>query len=119
MRWQQMSYGYTLVLSPAASRHAWHPAADVYETPTTISVTVELAGIEPEKIDVSLFERSLMVSGTRPLPDLDGGGIYQAAEIHRGPFRLEIELPARVDAQAREIRCELGLLSIKLAKASE
>jgi len=119
MRWQQMSYGYTLVLSPAASRHAWHPAADVYETPTTINVTVELAGVEPEKIDVSLFERSLMVSGTRPLPELDGGGIYQAAEIHRGPFRLEIELPAIVDVRPTEIRCELGLLSIKLAKASE
>jgi len=119
MRWQQMSYGYTLVVSPAAARHAWHPAADVYATPTTVSVTVELAGIEPETIDVSVVERSLIVSGTRPLPDLDGGGIFQTAEIHRGPFRLEIELPARVDAQATEIRCELGLLSIKLTRASE
>jgi HSP20 family molecular chaperone IbpA len=119
MHWQQVSYGYTLVFTPTTPRHAWQPAADVYETPTTISVMVELAGIDPGKIEVSLSERSLMVSGTRPLPDLDGGGIYQAAEIQRGPFRLEIELPARVAAQPREIRCELGLLSIRLAKASE
>jgi HSP20 family protein len=117
MRFQRVSYGYTLVLSPAAPQTAWRPMADVYETPSTISVTVELAGIEPEEVDVLFFDNAIVVEGKRPLPQLDGGGIYHSAEIRRGLFRLELGLPARVDSDPIELSCQLGLLTIRLVKA--
>jgi HSP20 family protein len=94
----------------------WRPPADVYETPTRVSVTIELAGIEPAEVDVVCFETTVVVEGRRRLPALDTTGVYHVAEIRRGHFRVEIALPARVDAEPVELRSELGLLSISLTK---
>ena len=97
---------------------AWRPAADIYETPRGISLTVELPGIDPDEVDVALLENVIVVEGRGRMPSLDAAGIYHAAEIRRGPFRLEIALPARVNTEPVELHCELGLLSIQLAKAN-
>ena len=102
--------------SARAMQTVWRPPADVYETPTGVSVTIELAGIEPAEVHVLCFERTVVVEGRRPMPALDVAGIYHTAEIRRGTFRLEIALPANVDADPVELRSELGLLSISLAK---
>ena len=102
--------------SARAMQTVWRPPADVYETPTGVSVTIELAGIEPAEVHVLCFERTVVVEGRRRMPALDAAGTYHTAEIRRGTFRLEIALPANVDAEPVELRSELGLLSISLAK---
>jgi HSP20 family protein len=117
MRYRRLTYGYALVVSPTvAPQAAWRPPSDVYETPRSITVTVELPGIEPDEVDLLLFENALVVEGRRTLPSLEEGGIFDAAEIRRGPFRLEIALPSRVEPEPVELRCELGLLFITLSK---
>ena len=65
---------------------AWRPAADIYETPRGISLTIELPGIDPDEVDVAFFENAVVVEGRRRMPALDAAGIYHAAEIRRGPF---------------------------------
>jgi HSP20 family protein len=118
MRYQRLSYGYALVVTSAApTQTGWRPSADVYETPRTIDVSVEVPGIDPEGLDVSCFENAVVVEGRRPLPTTEARGIYHTAEIRRGPFRLEIALPARVNADPLELRCDQGLLSIRFEKA--
>ena len=102
--------------SAPAMQTVWRPPADVYETPTGVSVTIELAGIEPAEVHVLCIERTVVVEGRRRMPALDVAGIYHTAEIRRGTFRLEIALPANIDADPVELRSELGLLSIGLAK---
>jgi HSP20 family protein len=122
MRYRQVSYAYALVVQSSAvsMQTAWRPGADVYETPTVIRVTIELAGVDPEEVDVSLFENALIVEGRRGIPvDLDAGGIYHTAEIRRGSFRAEIALPASVRAGTLEMHCERGILSITLSKDRE
>jgi len=42
---------------------AWRPPADVYETPTRVSVTIELAGIEPAEVAVLFFDQAIVVEG--------------------------------------------------------
>lgn len=105
-----------LARSPLAAPTAWRPSADVYETPTRVSVTIELAGIEPGEVDVLFYEKTLVVEGRRRLPALDAAGIYHAAEIRRGHFRFEIALPEQVNTEPVELRSELGLLLISFAK---
>jgi HSP20 family protein len=118
MRYQRLSSRYALVLTSAApTQTAWRPAADVYETLRTISVTVEVPGIEPEDLEVLCFENAVVVEGRRPLPSSEASGIYHTAEIRRGPFKLEIPLPARVNTDPLELRCDLGMLSIRFEKA--
>src|SRR5438270_4295994 len=92
MRYRHLSYAYTLVIQPSsvATQTAWRPPADVYETLGAITVTIELAGVDPEEMEVSLFENALVVEGGRRVPELDVGGIYHAAEIRRGPLEAKV-----------------------------
>lgn len=95
---------------------SWRPPADVYETAAALTVTVDLAGVEEEDLEVLLFQDALVISGQRR-PQPAEPGVYHAAEIRQGPFRLEVSLPVAVDANAIDARYERGLLHISLTKA--
>jgi HSP20 family protein len=129
-----MSYRYAVVLNsghlrplgatpyvdPSVVRLAqtcWRPAADVYETADAITVTVEVAGIDPEAVEVTIFEDAVVVEGQRRLPPIGGAGVYHAAEIRQGRFRLELALPAAIDGERVEARYERGLLLLVIPKA--
>ncbi len=99
-----------------APRH-WRPAADVCETPAALSVTVELAGVELNELDVLLFEDALVVEGERRPEGCAPDSVFHSAEIRHGPFRLEVRLPHRVDVGDIDARYERGLLQITLPKA--
>ena len=133
MRHQRLSYRYAAVIARGQARPLgsledleqsgvrlarahWCPPADVYETDRTISVTVELAGVDPEALEVLLFEDAVAVEGERRLPPEDDGGVYHAAQIRQGPFRLELALPAAIDPDRVEARYERGLLRLVLPK---
>ena len=79
-------------------------------------VTVELAGVEPDDLDVVLYEDVLVVEGQRQLPPADTVGVYHAAEIRQGPYRLELPLPAPIDPEGVDARYEQGLLRVALPR---
>jgi HSP20 family protein len=132
MRYRHLSYRYVLVtgsrLRPLGyvsqaekvlglARLAWRPPADVVETPQTIVVTVELAGVDESEIDLLLFEDTLVMEGHRRLPRPEGEARYDSAEIRQGPFRLEVPLASAVDSDRVEARYERGLVTVTLPKA--
>ena len=100
-------------------RPRWRPDADTYETATTVEILVDLAGVEEDDLEVQLFEDVLVVEGRRRLPSCHEGAVYHAAGIRQGPFRVEVPLPAPVDAERVEARYERGLLRITLPKRAE
>lgn len=135
MRYRRMSYRYAVVLNSGHPRPlgatpqadllavrlaqtCWRPAADVYETADAIAVTVEIAGVDPEAVEITLFEDAVVVEGQRRLPPVDGAGVYHAAEIRQGRFRLELALPAVIDGERVEARYERGLLLLEIPKAA-
>lgn len=138
MRYRRLRYRYAVVLAShgQASAHGprpigdWHvqlpgvtlarsrwlPPTDVYETATALRVTVELAGVEQDDLDVLLYEDALVVEGRRRLTPSEPGGVYHAAQIRQGPFRLELPLPAPIDPEQTEAHYERGLLQMTLVK---
>jgi HSP20 family protein len=133
MRYRRMHFRYAMVLSgrqpPSIgdawravdvgvmlAQPSWRPPADVYETPDAVAVTIELAGAEPDDLDVVLYEDALIIEGRRTIPPVAIAGVYHAAEIRQGPFRLEIVLPARVDPEGVDASFDRGLLKMILAK---
>jgi HSP20 family protein len=94
----------------------WRPAADIWESAGAYTVTVELAGVEPERLDVQLYADALVVEGERPAR-APAGGVSHSAEIRHGPFRLEVALPGDVDPEGVDAGYEQGLLQITLPKA--
>ncbi|HEY0583396.1 MAG TPA: Hsp20/alpha crystallin family protein [Chloroflexota bacterium] len=112
-----MSVSLSMALWERVSgRRAWQPTADVYETVGRVSLTIELPGVSPDEVQVRLADNAVVIEGNRRMPELDAGGIFHTAEIQRGPFRLEVTLPARVRAETVSVRGELGLVFISLTK---
>ena len=67
---QNRAFGDPLAAAQPGVRFAetfWRPPADVCESTSTIVVTVDLAGIDQDELDVVLFEDTLIVEGRRRL----------------------------------------------------
>ena len=134
-RYRHLSYRHTVVVQggqawPFAeiwqldrlrllAQAGWRPEADMSETATTVDIVVDLAGVGDEDFEVQLFEDALVVEGHRLLTGSPQGSRYHIAGIRQGPFRVELPLPAPVDAERVDLRYERGLLRITLAKRGQ
>ena len=130
MRYRRLSYRYALVFAPREARLTgpawrpgpsaapcvWRPRADLVETTTGYRLTVELPGVDPEQVDVLVFEDAVVVEGERLLTPCDDSGVYHAAEIPQGPFRLEVRLRPQIDLDGAEIHLERGILEMCLRR---
>ncbi|GIW06292.1 MAG: hypothetical protein KatS3mg060_1097 [Dehalococcoidia bacterium] len=129
MRYRRLAYRYAVVLTigeprpigdpwrtvPAVlAQPRWRPAADLVEVEHAFVLTVELAGVDSDQVEILLYEDAVVIEGQRRLP---AAGLYHVAEIRQGQFRLEMPLPAPVDADGVEGQLERGLLTMRLPKA--
>ncbi|HUE75426.1 MAG TPA: Hsp20/alpha crystallin family protein [Chloroflexota bacterium] len=134
MRYRRLSYRYAIVVTSSEPRpfgdarrsdqmgvrlaqFCWRPPADVYETATGIAVTVDLAGVDEDDLEMLLFEDALVIEGQRRLPPGEAGGVYHAAEIRQGQFRLELPLPVSIDSEGVHASYESGILKVILPKS--
>ena len=103
----------------AGIRSGFRPAVDVWftEDPPQLVVVVELAGVDPDSIELGLGERTLTISGSRTRPRV-AGQVYQQAEIEYGRFERRIALEQDIDADAATAAYDAGLLRITLPIAS-
>jgi HSP20 family protein len=96
-------------------RGGFSPAVDVYYTsePPCAVVRADLAGIDPNAVQLEISGRELVLSGHRESESADDR-VYQQLEIERGPFRRVISLSAEVDSEAAEATYEDGFLTVEL-----
>ena len=94
----------------------WRPDVDAYETAATFEVVVDLAGVDEDEVEVHLFEDALVVEGRRQIPVGEEAAMFHAASIRQGPFRVEVALPAPIDAERVDARYDRGLLRVTLSK---
>ena len=101
-------------LSPGR-RGGFSPAVDVYYVgdPPRAIVRADLAGIDPDEIDLEIRGRELVLAGRRR-PGDDEERLYQQLEIEHGPFRRVVALGAEVDPAAARAVYEGGMLVIEL-----
>lgn len=92
----------------------WRPPTDVYETDEAVIVKIEIAGMNPEDMQISFVDRVLTVRGNRQ--DTDAKLSYHCLEIPYGEFESEVVLPGMYDEDAIEARYENGFLHIVLPK---
>ena len=99
-------------------RTGFRPAVDCFltEDPPQLVVVVELAGVEPESIEIAVEEGALTISGSRSRPRVPGQ-VYQQAEIEFGHFERRIPLGHDIDAAAATAGYEAGMLTITLPLA--
>lgn len=95
------------------------PAVDIYEDKNNIIVETQLAGIDPEKIDISIENDVLCIKGEgEKKTEVDEKNYYRK-EIRRGNFFRSISLPSKVLGDEASAVAEGGVLKISIPKASE
>lgn len=94
----------------------FRPPVDVFETPDTLLVTVEIAGVADDGYQVVLRDNVLIVTGERPWRVPAGDAHVHVSEIRYGGFRVDIELPPGLGVVAAKASYERGLIRIALAK---
>jgi HSP20 family protein len=105
-----------------SANEVWTPAVNLYEMEGIYLVCVDLAGVDKEKIDLSIVEGRLKLRGERPTPVPPPPGSpptrvrMHLLEIDHGQFYREVDLPDDVAHDRIKASYNNGMLWIELPK---
>jgi HSP20 family protein len=102
-----------------AATTAWAPALDISERKDAYLVTVELPGLKPEDLDITMEDGLLTLQGERQFTTESSEQQFHRVERRYGAFRRSITLPAHVMAEGIQASFEDGVLQILVPKAEE
>ena len=95
---------------------AWIPNADIVETEDALLVKVEVPGVAPSGLSVSVLGGNLILQGDKARPDAEPGSKFHLAERSFGRFRRVINLGVPVNTHRAEAELHDGLLRIRFPK---
>ena len=101
------------------SGRLWGPAADVYRTDNGWIVKVDLAGIEPADVSVTLDGPLLRLSGSRRDGTCGEGVSHYQLEITYSRFEKMIQFPRSIEHATIERNYHHGLLILHLVEEEE
>jgi HSP20 family protein len=103
----------------AARGTSWAPVLDVFEDKDRFVIKIELAGLGPDDVEISVEEGTLTVSGERSFyQEMDEAGFHRV-ERRFGTFARSLSLPSTADAARIEAGFDAGLLTITVPKKEE
>jgi HSP20 family protein len=94
----------------------WVPATDVSEDANTIQITMELAGVNPEDVRISLEGNVLTIRGEKRQEDEENNERVHRIERIYGMFERAFVLPNTADPDRIEARYENGVLTVSIPK---
>ncbi len=94
----------------------WRPATDVYETQDEFVIQMDLAGMDPERIEVYSEDDLISVRGERANIAPPGKKHFHKMEIQIGPFERHIRVPETVDPSTAKASYDSGFLFIRMRK---
>lgn len=92
----------------------WRPPTDVYETQENVVILLEIAGMDPNKIQVEFQDRILRISGRRL--DRQLRAACHCLEVQYGDFASEVYLPGDYNVDGISATYQDGFLTITLPK---
>ena len=92
----------------------YRPQVDVFrsEEPPLLTIQVELAGVDPDDVQLIASARALLIAGERRRPK--DCGHYQQMEMDYGPFQRQITLSEDIDPEQAVATYERGILTVRL-----
>lgn len=106
---------FSKFLNPTTSQP--YPALNVRETADDINVKVLAPGIDPEKLEISVHQNKLTISGERSSVQDSESDTYHRRERTAGKFSRTITLPSDVDENKVEAKYTAGIINLVLPKA--
>ncbi len=103
----------------ALTTTSFAPPVDIYEDEHTISVKMEVPGIDEKDIDVRIENTTLTVHGERKIEKEEKEENFRRVERQYGSFTRSFTLPSSVDTGQVSATYDRGVLKINLAKKAE
>ncbi len=95
------------------------PAVDMYEDKNSVIVETQLAGIDPDKVDIAIENDVLSIKGESEKKSEVEDKNYYRKEIRRGGFYRSVPLPTHVIGEKASAVAADGVLKISIPKAPE
>src|SRR4029453_746010 len=95
------------------------PPVDVYEDEHTITLKIEVPGIDENDINISIENNTLTVRGGRRFEEDEKEENLHRMEGGYGSFARSFTVPNTVDPEQISAHYEKGVLKIRLAKKAE
>ena len=106
----------------------WQPAVNVFLCSRCLRICADLAGVDPEEVELSVNDGKLLIRGYRRAPEPSSEPQIEVArtksvrvlamEIDYGGFAREISLPDDVDLDRVKTHWDNGILWIDIPRLS-
>lgn len=96
---------------------AWKPAVDVYETKDKVILLIELAGVKPEDIQLSIDPHNILhIWGKRQSPLKNRQRHCHSMELQLGTFSRYVRLPVPVNSLGVDLKNNNGIFKLVFKK---
>ncbi|OGL78205.1 hypothetical protein A3E39_03035 [Candidatus Uhrbacteria bacterium RIFCSPHIGHO2_12_FULL_60_25] len=95
------------------------PPVDMYQTKDAVVVETPLAGVDPDKVDVTVENGVLTIKGSMEKKTEIDEKDYYRKEVRSGSVFRQVALPTRVVEGKAEASLENGMLKVRIPKAAE
>jgi len=107
------------ILDRPSTPNRWLPRIDVFDRDTDLVVRVEVAGVNPDDIDVTVEDRTLTIAGKRSFEETSEAGGFHRREIFSGEFARTLVLPDGLDATEISAKAENGIIEVTVPRRPE
>ena len=97
----------------------WNPAVDIREEADRFLVLVDVPGVNPEEVDITLEGGLLTISGERKEEKATDDEHYRRSERFHGTFFRRFSLPDTADASQVSARSDKGVVEITIPKTQK
>jgi HSP20 family protein len=95
----------------------WMPAVDIKEEDERFVISVDVPGVDPEQIEITMEHGTLTIRGERKLETQEEGEkSYRRVERLHGAFYRRFSLPDTADAEKISAKGQNGVLEIVIPK---
>ncbi len=108
---------FSMVEWPFGRSGHWLPNVDLAESESEVTVRVELPGIVPDDIDVTVTGNQLTISGAKTEVSEQQGSDFYHTESRAGCFRRTIPMPKSIDRNKVDAEFKNGVLVVRLQKS--
>ena len=95
---------------------AWVPACDITEDKENLRVVVELPGVKPKDVKISLENNLLSIRGEKKQESEQTTDRVHRYERAYGTYERTFTLPSTVDADRIQARYDNGILTVTIPK---